>query len=127
MDRERMEAFRKQLLDQREQLWVEIKHKHAEAAEMQDTGVPDPGDSSLTDDLKEFLDLLSDGKRERILEIDDALQRIENGSYGTCSRCGETIAERRLEVQPSTPYCLSCKQELEEEEAQRSGPEQGKI
>jgi len=127
MERAEMEKFRKKLLNLREQLWIEVKHKHAEASEIQDTGVPDPGDASMTDDLRDFLHVLSDSKREQILEIDDAIRRIEEGSYGTCTRCGEEISVKRLEVQPFTPYCLSCKEELEEREAVRSGPEQGKI
>lgn len=122
-----MEEFRKRLLRLREQLWIEVKHEHAEATEIQDTGVPDLGDASMNDDLRDFLHVLSDNKREQILEIDEAIRRIENGSYGICVRCEEEIGMKRLEVQPYTPYCVSCKEELEEQEAVRSGPEQGKI
>ena len=127
MERTEMEEFRKKLLNMRERLWIEVKHKHAEASEIQDTGVPDPGDASMTDDLRDFLHVLSDTKREQILEIDEAIRRIENGSYAICGRCEEEISKKRLEVQPFTRYCVSCKEELEEQEAARSGPEQGKI
>lgn len=127
MERTQMEEFRRKLLNMREQLWIEVKHKHAEASEIQDAGVPDPGDASMTDDLRDFLHVLSDSKREQILEIDEAIRRIENGSYGICTRCEEEIDIKRLDVQPFTPYCLSCKEELEAREAVRSGPEQGKI
>ncbi len=46
-------------------------------------------------------------------EIDDALERIEKGSYGKCARCGTPIAEGRLEAVPWTRYCLGCKEEEE--------------
>jgi DnaK suppressor protein len=127
MNKKEMEEFRKKLLNLREQLWIEVKHKHAEASDLRDTGVPDPGDASMTDDLRDFLHVLSDSKREQILEIDEAIRRIEDGSYGICARCEEEINMKRLEVQPDTPYCVSCKEELEEREAVKSGPEQGKI
>jgi len=39
-------------------------------------------------------------------EIDDALQRVENGDYGKCERCGKTISNERLEILPATRYCL---------------------
>ena len=45
--------------------------------------------------------------------IASALERIEQGEYGYCVSCGEPIAQRRLELDPATPLCLSC--------AERSG------
>lgn len=47
------------------------------------------------------------GQRE-IRMIDAALKRINEGSYGICVRCGEPIAEERLDVVPHTPFCRSC-------------------
>jgi DnaK suppressor protein len=55
-------------------------------------------------------------ERRRELEvarIESALERIEQGEYGYCVSCGEPIAPRRLELDPATPFCLSC--------AERSG------
>lgn len=53
-----------------------------------------------------------------ITAIDDALQKIENGTYGTCDVCGKKIALERLEVMPSTTLCRDCK-EAEEKIPQR--------
>jgi DnaK suppressor protein len=52
-------------------------------------------------------DLGQAGTRE-IAMIEAALDRIENGSYGTCVRCGEPIGEERLDVLPATPLCRDC-------------------
>lgn len=49
---------------------------------------------------------LTDQQESRMIEA--ALHRIEEGSYGLCTRCGETIAERRLDVLPFTPLCHAC-------------------
>jgi len=45
---------------------------------------------------------------EEIAEIDAALQRIENGAYGVCSSCGESISEARLTVRPASIECVDC-------------------
>ncbi len=127
MRREKIEKIKKDLLDMREQLWIEIKHKQGEAAELRDAGVPDPGDEGTTEDLRDFLHLMSDSKREQILEIDEALDRIQNGTYGICEECGGEIKIKRLEIQPYTRYCVSCKEEIEKRESRISASEQGKI
>lgn len=41
-------------------------------------------------------------------EISEALVRLDQGSYGTCSSCGSPIAQGRLEARPSTEHCISC-------------------
>ncbi len=47
-------------------------------------------------------------------KVEDALQQIEQGTYGICEKCGRAIPAERLEAMPSTTYCLQCKQ-LDEE------------
>jgi RNA polymerase-binding transcription factor DksA len=46
--------------------------------------------------------------RERLAEIDAALGRLEDGSYGRCVRCGEPIPPERLAVRPAAPTCITC-------------------
>jgi RNA polymerase-binding transcription factor DksA len=46
-------------------------------------------------------------------EIDEALERIEQKTYGACDRCGSAIPTSRLEVLPFTRYCVACQQERE--------------
>ena len=45
---------------------------------------------------------------EELAEIDAALQRIEDGTYGVCVSCGEEISEQRLEVRPESFECVEC-------------------
>jgi DnaK suppressor protein len=47
--------------------------------------------------------------RDTLREVQDALQRMEAGTYGVCQRCGKPIAEERLEALPATRLCISCK------------------
>ena len=50
------------------------------------------------------------GRRRKVelQRIDAALQRIDEGEYGYCIHCGEEIAPKRLEVDPSAPLCIKC-------------------
>lgn len=56
----------------------------------------------------EVLEATGNAGKTEITQIRAALQRIETGSYGTCVRCGEPIAEARLDALPWPPLCRSC-------------------
>ena len=62
---------------------------------------------------QEFTLGLMDGERKVLKEIDDALQRIEEGIYGICQAKGEPISKQRLEAIPWARYCVSCAELLE--------------
>jgi len=60
------------------------------------------------------LDATLEGNEERAIEaIDAALKRIEAGTYGICSKCGEPIGAERLEAVPWTTQCIDCKRKEE--------------
>jgi DnaK suppressor protein len=52
-------------------------------------------------------------RRNKLLQIEAALRRIEDGDYGHCQDCGENIAPARLEVDPSARLCIQCASALE--------------
>lgn len=127
METEHRQTIKNRLLVRREELLQEIRRRNAEAASLGDEGVADMEDLGLLDNLQEFLHLLSDGKREELLRIDEALERLADGRYGSCLRCGEPIAGERLALAPQTRYCIACKTELEAEEARKAGPGRGTL
>ncbi len=45
---------------------------------------------------------------ETLHDVDDALEKFDAGTYGTCETCGEQIAEARLEAMPSARQCITC-------------------
>jgi len=53
-------------------------------------------------------------RRSKLLQIDAALRRIEEGEYGYCQECGVDIAPARLEVDPSALLCIQCASALEQ-------------
>jgi len=52
-------------------------------------------------------------EREMLLEIAEALERIEAGTYGKCEDCGESITPERLNAVPYALYCITCAREAE--------------
>ncbi len=127
MRKQRLESINKRLLELRKDLYAEIRGKTREAAGLTDEGVPDLADQGLTDSLREVLHLLSDSKREELMKVDEALDRIKAGSYGFCQRCGEHIDIQRLEVRPFTRFDVTCKEAIEKEEALKAGPGRGTL
>jgi RNA polymerase-binding transcription factor DksA len=52
--------------------------------------------------------LLARRSEERLLDVDRALARVADGTYGYCTDCGSTIPLRRLRALPFTPVCVTC-------------------
>ena len=68
-----------------------------------------------TDNYEQEFSLgLMDGERKLLLEIDNAMQRIENNVYGTCEATGKPIPKARLQAQPWARYCVEYTRMLEQ-------------
>ena len=80
---------------------------------------PDPADRAALETDRNFLLRVKDRERKLISKVDEALKRIDDGTYGVCELCGESISEKRLEVRPVTTCCIECKKEEEEHEKGR--------
>jgi len=113
MQPERLTHF-KQLLNAELQGHTEhVREDQAAAIELSDDGVKDTVDMSLMDVNKELALRLGERESQMIADIDQALLRIEEGSYGICSRCGKLIDERRLEALPTARYDAACQALIE--------------
>ena len=73
----------------------------------------DPVDQSTIDTERNFAIRIRDREKQLIRKIDQALENIENGTFGICDECGEKISIKRLKVRPVTTYCIECKKEKE--------------
>jgi len=112
MDKQKLEYFRNLLLEQRRQATEDLRADRATALE-DDDGVEDIGDMSVFDlNRSTALDLASRQSR-LIQDIDDALGRIENGTYGQCVRCGKPLDEERLKAMPTAKYSAECQAAIE--------------
>jgi DnaK suppressor protein len=90
-----------------------VRDDQAAALELSDDGVKDTVDLSLMDVNKEMALRLGERESQMIADIDQALLRIEEGSYGQCGRCGKLIDERRLEALPTARYDAACQEAIE--------------
>ena len=68
----------------------------------------DFGDRAAFTEMDEVIEALDDVGRAEIEALQNALTRLDNGTYGICLSCGAQIDPRRLEVLPSTPVCVNC-------------------
>ena len=93
------------------------------------SGVSDIGDilDSVSEERTRELDMiLTDREKQKLKQIDDALERIEENTYGFCEECGVKIPRARLKVVPFAKYCVECKEVIEREEKYtREEPEEG--
>ena len=114
MDKQRLEYFRKLLTEQLRAHDEQVRDKQQEALEMNaDDGVKDSVDMSLQDVNQEIALRLGERESQTVAEIDEALRRINEGTYGTCERCGKPIPEARLEALPAARFDAACQSELE--------------
>jgi RNA polymerase-binding transcription factor len=108
-----LEKFRKLLEQKKQELSNELAKARSAEAESNEESTQDIADKAVSSYTREFLYSLTDGERTLLLQIDEALGRIDDGSYGFCGNCGVQMSEKRLTAVPWTPYCVDC-QELAE-------------
>lgn len=113
MEAKELELAKENLLRMRREVMQEVQNAAAACRELGQDGVPDIGDMSSQTYSRDVLLNLSEGQRQKIRDIDAALDRLAGGEYGVCLRCGEEIAPKRMEVRPFSRYCVECKTEIE--------------
>ena len=105
--------FRELLLGkQREQIQAYAASKQDSESHL-DNGTEDYIDYAVNSYAREFLLSLTEMDRKQLLQIEEALRRIDRGEYGRCQQCGNEIPRKRLEIQPWARHCVTC-QDLEE-------------
>jgi DnaK suppressor protein len=110
---EKLTHFEKILRAEREKHIENVRGDQAAALELSDDGVKDTVDMSLMDVNKELALRLGERESQMVADIDQALLRIREGSYGVCSRCGKLIDERRLEALPTARFDAACQAAIE--------------
>ena len=115
--REIMSAVQEKIRDVRTegtgtQVQGKIRDVRAEGSE-KDHEVLDPGETSEVDIQEDIEFALIQMKAETLNKIEEALKRLEDGSYGYCFECGEEISERRLRALPFAVRCKDCEEARE--------------
>ncbi len=115
MDQNDLQYFRSVLEDMLE----EIKEKGQDTLDNlsgSNQTYADPADRASQESDQFFTLRLRDRDRKLIKKINEALERIDDGTYGICEGCGEEISKARLKARPVTTLCINCKSKQEESE-----------
>jgi DnaK suppressor protein len=110
---DRYEALRERLLKQKQEILDMYNQDLKAGQESADDGTDDLVDRANAAYNRELMFSLSDAERTMLLQIEDALKRMDLGAYGRCTNCGRTIAVLRMEAVPWARFCIDC-QELAE-------------
>jgi DnaK suppressor protein len=131
MNKDRYAELRRILEERRREIVGQVHEKmrdvRTDGANNPDQGVLDAAESSEADIQDEIEFALIQMKAETLTKIDEALRRLEEGTFGHCFECGEEISEKRLRALPFAVRCKDCEearevaQQRERLQAQRRG------
>ncbi len=103
------------LLEEKNKIVQEVSHKIRDEANSSKKEIGDIYDIASSERERELSLTLGDRDRGKLPEIEGALERLEDGSYGECEECDEPIAENRLRILPFTRVCVECQSKLEKD------------
>jgi len=114
-----LDYFKELLLERKKQIEKNILETKNEIEELKNVEVNDDGDyaSLCTDNLIDSA--INNQQVKELKEIEEALKKIEDGTYGICEMCGEPIRKLRLKVKPYAKYCIVCREIIEKEPRQK--------
>ena len=115
MRKDRVAQFKKRLVEKHRQLSEEVGRTALYVKDQEDDSIKDLGDQANTAYTREFFFELGNGDRRLLRDVISALQKIDDGSFGNCERCGEEISEKRLEALPFARYCIECQRAIEQD------------
>jgi DnaK suppressor protein len=132
MDQQLLDEFKRLLYLRRRELTKEVAHTEADLQELSEDDVADWSDRAQEERTQDELARLDANELEELGEIELALQRVADNSYGMCEHCGTAIPTERLRALPTTRFCAECAKQGEAVEAEDvltddNGPEEGQV
>lgn len=113
MAKKDLEKYRRLLDEKKASLSQEIAKTRSAEEETTEESTQDIADKAVSSYTREFLYSLNDAERNTIQQIDQALDRIDEGTYGFCLNCGNPMNEKRMTAISWSRHCVDC-QELHE-------------
>ena len=115
MNEEQLAYFKQKLVNWREELLKETSHT---IHQLQDTSVPEPDIVDVaSNELDHSIELKArDRDRKLIIKIEQAIKRIDDGSFGYCEETGDPIGIKRLEARPIATFCIEAQERHERRE-----------
>ncbi len=114
--REELLEIKEMLLDTKKQIMSGLEDRFKTSGLAEEREIGDIFDDADLEQSREFNLMLSNREKEKLSQIDAALELIEEGEYGICEDCGENIPMGRLKAMPFATLCVKCKSKRETEE-----------
>jgi DnaK suppressor protein len=111
-----LKRFKQILEEKHETVLKNAKKTLSEDMTLDADDLPDEMDLASSEYLQSFQFRLRGREKIFLKKIEDALARIENGTFGLCESCDEPISVKRLEARPETTLCIRCKEDQERTE-----------
>lgn len=109
----RQKKLKKMLLDRKRKMWNDLRdeffRKLGREYNSQFDNPHDLEELALIDIIEDMGIAVADIRKQELEKIDEAIRKIDDGTYGVCEQCGEDIEEERLKVMPFAEYCVRCK------------------
>ncbi len=115
MDDKQLQKFREQLEQMKLDIIADVEQTLNDMTS-QTGNIPDPNDRATMESDRSFELRLRGRERKLLDKIDEAINRIDEGTYGICDECGEEIRIKRLEARPVAKFCIDCKIRQEQRE-----------
>jgi len=117
LTQEELKAFEDKLLERKEQIQKNLDDAYGLIAQMRGMELREEGDMASVATETDIDNAIADQQRRELAEIDIALGKIKDGTYGICEMCEEPIGKARLEVKNFARYCIACREITEKEHA----------
>ena len=111
-------SIQKMLVKMRDEIIQEIANTRKMEADDLRNEIGDLYDLADKERDLQLSHILGDRDRGKLIEIDEALERIEDNTYGICEECGKRITSDRLKVMPFARLCVPCKSTMEKQMGQ---------
>lgn len=122
MNTENLEAFQEMLECMRAETVHSLGRAKEEGRSLVEASGGDMGECSTTNFSRELAFQQSTRKRQALQNIEAALQRIREGTFGRCMSCEGDIQIARLRAMPFSAYCRDCQEQFEREQSSRPSP-----
>ena len=116
MDAKLLAKYKKLLLEEKQRILNNSKNALKSELVLSPDDLPDETDLAASEINQNLIFKLRDRERQLLAKIDEALGRMDEGSFGICQDCEEPIEPRRLEARPVSTLCIACKEKQEHRE-----------
>jgi DnaK suppressor protein len=116
LTKKELKRFQEMLEEKRRSVLDRARQTLSENMTLDTNDLPDEMDLAASEYIQSFEFRLRGREKSLLTKLDNALKKIEEGTFGVCEVCEEPIGKKRLEARPETTLCIRCKEDQERDE-----------